>query len=121
MNRTLPFLAAEPTRNMAADEPVPADGSYLVLATLVAGSRTYRVMAELEVGNGEGQLRFYRFEIPAREEWFAERKICLPISRPQLVPLAHRIIGAEYVLQSPVHLNQALVQEIFGGPVPPTT
>ena len=106
---------------MAVDESVPADGTYQVLATLVAGSRSYRIVAELEVLNGEGQLRFYRFEVPAREEWFAERKVCLPIQHPEIVPLQHRIVGAEYVLQSPVRLNQARVEEIFGGPIPPVT
>ncbi|MGH7956293.1 MAG: hypothetical protein ACREH8_04690 [Opitutaceae bacterium] len=114
MNRTLPFPAADPTRGIDAEKSSVADGTYRVLATLECGARSYRVFADLIASGGNAQLRIFRFELPGQNEWFAERKINIPISRPEIAPLPHKISGAEFVLCTPVRLDEAQGAAFFG-------
>ena len=74
----------EQSRVMGPRSASLADGVYRVLATLVAGEKRYRVFAELLVDDGEAELRFYRFEVPTKDELFAERKIAVPVARSEV-------------------------------------
>jgi hypothetical protein len=121
MSRSLPFLASERSRAAGVGAAPVSDGSYKVLATLVAGAKSYRILAEMVVEDEKACLRFYRFDVPPRDEWFAERKINLPIARPEIAPLKQHVAGAEFVLCAAVCLEESEVEEIFGASGPPVT
>ena len=92
---------------------------YRVLATIDTGVTSYRVFADLHVGEGTAELRLYRFEIPQQDEWFAERKVNLPVAWPELAPLEQELNGAEFVLITPVFLDEAKAVALFGAAGPP--
>ena len=120
LNRTLPFLAGErAARVIGPGESAPEDGTYRVLASLVAGEKTYRVFGDLKVERGHAVLRFFRFEQPGQDEWFTERKVNLPVPRPEIARLEHPVADAKYVLCSPVRLDESKAESVFGGSGPP--
>jgi hypothetical protein len=118
---TAPLLAAERSRINGSENHAVADGVYRVLATLNSGGKRYRIFAELLVDGGDAQLRFHRFEAPARDEWFAEQKINVSVARPEIVPLEEKINGADFVLCAPVRLDENKIAAIFGSSGPPAT
>jgi len=119
IEQTLPFLAAAPGRRSSVERISIADGTHRVLATLECGARTYRVLADLIVTGQDAHLRLYRFELPSQDEWFAERKLNLSLSNPEIVPLTENIGDAEFVLREPVHLDDTDVAALFGEAGPP--
>jgi hypothetical protein len=118
---TIPFSTEGAARAIGLEPTVVQDGTYRVLASLVYGTRTYRVFGDLVARDGNAHLRCFRFELPSQDEWFAQRKISLPIATPEIVRLAHRISGAEFALCQPVHLDDAVASEFFGEAGPPVT
>lgn len=120
VNKSLPFRVTEHSRVLrSADRHSPADGTYRVLATIDNGTNSYRVFADLHVGDGTAELRLYRFEIPQQDEWFAERKVSLPVPWPELAPLEQAVNGAEFVLITPVTLDESKATALFGPSGPP--
>jgi hypothetical protein len=119
IKRTLPFLATAPGRRSSVETVSIAEGTYRVLATLEYGARTYRVLADLILTDQDARLRLYRFELPGQDEWFAERKLNLSLSNPEVVPLAENIGDAEFILQEPVHLDDTDAAAVFGETGPP--
>jgi len=116
VNKTLSFRVTEHSRVFhSAGRHSPEDGTYRVLATIEIGTKSYRVFADLHVGDGTAELRMYRFEIPQQDEWFAERKINIPVPWPELAPLEQELNGAEFVLITPVTLDEAKAAALFGG------
>ena len=120
MKKTLPFRVTEHSRVFhSAGRHSPEDGTYRVLATIDTGLNSYRVFADLHVCDGMAELRLYRFEIPQQDEWFAERKVSLPVAWPELAPLEQHVNGAEFVLVTPVTLDEAKAVALFGVSGPP--
>jgi hypothetical protein len=119
-NTTAPFHSAESSR-IIGREPRLSDGTCRVLATLECGEKTYRVVAELLVRDDVAQLRVHRFDLPDREEWFAERKLMLPVSRPELVRLEAPVKEVEFALAAPVRLDEHTMAVLFGPSGPPAT
>jgi hypothetical protein len=122
-SRTIPFRATDESRITDWDRQLTslADGTYRVLATLDADGRVYRVFADLNVSDGSAQLRLFRFELPQADEWFAERKLTLSVARPEIRRLEQKIGDAEFVLCSPVRLDAAECEALFGPSGPPVT
>lgn len=119
-NKTLPFRVSQHSPVVhSAGRYSPEDGTYRVLATIDTGANSYRVFADLNVGDGTAELRLYRFEIPQQDEWFAERKISVPVPWPELAPLEQELNGAEFVLITPVTLDEAKATALFGASGPP--
>jgi hypothetical protein len=120
VNKTLPFRVTEHPRVFhSAGRHSPENGIYRVLATIDTGENSYRVFGDLHVGDGTAELRLYRFEIPHQDEWFAERKVNLPVPWPELAPLEQELNGAEFVLITPVTLDEAKASALFGASGPP--
>ena len=120
VNKTLPFRVTDHPRVVRSPgRHSPENGVYRVLATIDTGVTSYRVFADLHVGEGTAELRLYRFEIPQQDEWFAERKVNLPVAWPELAPLEQELNGAEFVLITPVFLDEAKAVALFGAAGPP--
>ena len=120
VSKTLSFRVTEHSRVFhSAGRHSPEDGTYRVIATIDTGVDTYRVFADLHVRDGMAELRMYRFEIPQQDEWFAERKITLSVPWPELAPLEQEVNGAEFVLITPVTLDEARAAALFGASGPP--
>ena len=117
-HKTVPFLAKERFRAIGPENALCA-GAYRVLATLIFGQKSYRVLGDLLIDDGEAQLQFYRFEVPTQDEWFAERKLSVPVARAEIAAIEHNVSGAEFVLCSPVRLDQAKAVAVFGASGPP--
>ena len=113
-----PFQETEPSRFRVSGRHLPADGVYRVLATLDIGVSSYRVFGELLVDGGHTELRIYRFEVPAQDAWFAERKINLPVAESEITPVEHKVQGVEFVLCTPVRLDDAKASAVFGSAGP---
>jgi hypothetical protein len=103
------------------DQPRDAipDGEYKVLATLVAGERSYRIFADLLVESGDAVLELHRFDHISGDEWFVERKISLPLRDPEIVPLPTKLAGASFKLAEPVRLDEVKAAVVFGPAGPP--
>jgi hypothetical protein len=119
LNQTMPFLTAQRSRVIGAETHTLADGLYRVLATLIFGERSYRILADLLIDEGDAQLQFYRFDVSTQDEWFAERKLSVPVARTELAAIEQKVNGAEYVLCSPVRLDHAKAVAVFGNSGPP--
>ena len=119
-NKTMSFHATQ-SRIVTSEKPVPADGTYRVLATLDYRGSSYRVFADLNVDDGAAHLRVFRFEVPQQDEWFAERKINLPVVWTDLAPLEQEVNGAEFVLRAPVRIDEDTAIALFGPSGPPVT
>lgn len=119
INPSIPFFSAQRSRKIAGETLIIADGLYRVLATLIFGERSYRILGDLLIDAGDAQLQFYRFDVATQEDWFAERKLSIPIVRTDLAPIEHPVNGAEFVLCSPVRLDQAKAVDVFGHSGPP--
>jgi hypothetical protein len=120
VNKALGFRVTEQPRVLhSAGRHSPENGTYRVLATIDTGENSYRVFGDLHVDDGTAELRLYRFEIPHQDEWFAERKINLPVAWPELAPLEQEVNGAEFVLVTPVTLDEAKATALFGASGPP--
>jgi hypothetical protein len=119
-NLTLPFRATEHLSIVGAEHRNIANSTHKVLVTLQTGGKAYRVVADLVVRGGTTELRLYRFDAPNSDEWFAERKIVIPVARPEIAPLEHPIKGIEFALSGPIVLDEATAAELFGptGPLP---
>jgi hypothetical protein len=120
LNQTIPFLTAQRSRIIGAETHTLADGLYRVLATLIFGERSYRVLGDLLIDAGDAQLQFYRFDVSTQDEWFAERKLSVPVARTELAAIEQKVNGAEFVLCSPVRLDQAKAVAVFGNSGPPS-
>lgn len=96
-----------------------ADVTHRVLVTLTTGGKEYRIMGDLLIRQGTPELRLHRFDVPDANEWFAERKILLPVSDPKLVPLEHPVKGAEFLLSSSIALDEDAAAALFGPAGPP--
>ena len=115
----VPFRVTERSTIVGRQEPPIADGSYKVLATLIAGDKTYRLTSELVVRNGNAQLRLHRFGVADSEQWFAERKVSIPLPNAELAPLEHPLKEVHFMLRSPVALDDETAEKIFGPDGPP--
>lgn len=122
LNRTIPYRAGGRSQfvDTAREESI-SDGTYKVLATLRTGGGSYRILGDLVVDEGRAELRFYRFEVPTADDWFAERKLSVPVRRAELAPFEHQVSGADYVLFPHVHLNEDIAASVFGSSGPPAT
>ena len=89
------------------------DGTYRVLVTFSQGGESYRVVAELSVMGTKALLSFHPLG-RRPEERNPMTKVQLAITRPQLVPLEERLNGVDYILSSPVPLDEAAAKAVFG-------
>lgn len=119
LNKSVPFLAAERSRTIGVGKHAVADGTYRVLAMLIVGEKSYRILGDLLIDEGDAQLHFYRFDVSTHDEWFAERKLTMPVTRAEIEPVESNVRGAEFVLCSPVRLDQAKAVAVFGASGPP--
>ena len=115
----IPFRATERATIIGREESKITDGTYKVLATLIAGDKTYRLTSELMVRNGNAQLRLHRFDVANSDQWFAERKVVVPLPNAEVAPLEHRLKEVEFVLRTPITLDPETVEKIFGPSGPP--
>ena len=115
----VPFRVTERSTIVGRQEPPIADGSYKVLATLIAGDKTYRLTSELMVRNGNAQLRLHRFGVADSDQWYADRKVVIPLPDAELAPLDHRLKDVEFMLRAPVALDDETAGKVFGPNGPP--
>ena len=101
--------------------PETPDGTYRVLATLVAGAERYRVFADLSVNDGNAYLRLHRFDLPNGDDWLAERKMSIPVLKSDIKPLEKILGDVEYILTTPLPLDDARAAAFFGRCGPPAT
>lgn len=118
MNDTIPYLAHNRPPTVVEERETIGDGTYSVLATLEFEDKAYRLFADLIVKNAEAQLRMHRFNGANADEWFTEHKIQIVVSRPELAPIVN-IVGAEFILCTPVQLNETKAAIVFGPSGPP--
>lgn len=119
--RTVPFRAGGRDHLVDTPRELVADGTYRVLATLRAGERSYRVLGDLVVDEGDAELRFYRFQVATADEWFAERKMSVSVRRAELARCEYQVSGADYVLHPHVHLSEENTAAVFGSSGLPET
>ena len=117
--QSIPFVPAAVPR--ASAKGAAAERKQAVLATLCIGEETYRVFADLVVTAGSAYLRLHRFDLPQGDDWLAERKINIPVAEPDTVPLETKLGQAEYMLSSPIWLDEATARVFFGRWGPPAT
>jgi hypothetical protein len=104
-----------------ASEDAGSDSVHRVLATLNCGENSYRVVGDLLVHADATELRLFRFDVPNADEWFAERKILIPVSHPEIAPLKQNIRGVEFQLCEPLALDETTAAAVFGAAGPPAT
>ncbi len=85
------------------------------------GEETYRVFADLIVTAESAYLRLHRFDLPNGDDWFAERKINIPVAEPDIALLEQRLGEVEYSLSAPVWLDAVKAASFFGRWGPPAT
>jgi hypothetical protein len=79
------------------------------------------VFADLSVKDGNAYLRLHRFDLPNGDDWFVERKMSIPVLRSDVIPLERKLNDVEYILTSPVRLDDGHVKAFFGRWGPPAT
>ena len=116
--RTLSYLASEQSRVIGRERDSIPDGEYRVLATLIAGERSYRVFADLVMHSGDAELALHRFDHVTGDEWFVDRKVKLHLPHVELAPMPN-LNGASFRLSAPLRLDEVKAAVVFGPSGPP--
>src|SRR5688500_1240020 len=90
------------------------DGTYQVLVKLTHGVESYRVIAELVISGQSAHLQFHRFAGASNDGSSSVRKVQVTIARSQLQLAQSLLKGVDYILSSPVHLDEAAAKAVFG-------
>ena len=90
------------------------DGTYQVLVKLSQGVESYRVVAELVISGQNAHLQVHRLGGLSNEGNSSTRKVQVNIARPQLQLAQSLLKGVDYILSSPVHLDEAAAKAVFG-------
>jgi hypothetical protein len=120
-NKSLPLLASERSRSVVQAPSETPDGTYRVLATITVGDESYRVFADLKVNDGNAYLRLHRFDLPNGDDWFVERKMSIPVLQTDIIPLDKKLNDVEFILTTPLRLDEARAKAFFGRWGPPAT
>ena len=90
------------------------DGSYQVLVKLSQGGESYRVVAELVISGQNAHLQIHRLAGACDEGNSSTHKVQVNIARPQLHLAQSVVKGVDYILSSPVQLDEAATKAVFG-------